>query len=275
MYELAVPADDENAVPNLDIAPTAHKLLNVATNDHALAATQLTGFVRNMQTLAMLDSVNLREFRTILAAEDFYLGILVDIAQIDPQSVIIGTAGDDEIIVTGNRSHYIWGLGGNDTIRITGSGRNTITPGTGNNVIYGGTGFDTYVIGRGYGFNRITANSGGTTSNVNTPRDRLVLTDGIRPDEVYFVRRNNNLYVYIWEKPLITAFAAAFNTAHLLPMELVGEEDLADFREIFESLTNRITFADLFTTNQRRRITDITFDCGTILAPEDVMARIN
>ncbi|MCL2261584.1 MAG: S8 family serine peptidase, partial [Defluviitaleaceae bacterium] len=226
--------------------------------------------------------------------DDYWLKQDINI-RINPNlNVIWGTDGDDEIIVasTNRRSYFVFPLGGNDVITVNGSGNNTIyatignneilitgsgyntvygslngndtirtessssrsriDPGLGNNTIVAGTGHDTFVIGRGYGFNRITANSSSSIS-----RDRLVLKDGIRPDEVYFVRDGNNLEIYIWEKPAIMAFG--MSTIHLLPMELVCENAIEEFREIFENITNRITFVDFFRAT-RHRIIDITFD---------------
>jgi Ca2+-binding RTX toxin-like protein len=103
-------------------------------------------------------------------------------------NVIYGTDGDDVInITTAHLNYYIFGLGGSDIITIAG-GNNTIDPGSGSNIIYSGTGSDTYIISRGYGFNRITANS----NRWSFTADRLVLKDGIRPDEIFFAREENN-----------------------------------------------------------------------------------
>jgi len=92
-------------------------------------------------------------------------------------------------------SHWVFGFGGNDVIRILNGHSNRLDPGTGNNRIYGGSGTDTYVIGRGYGTNIITA--GDHRSVIGTARDLLVFRDGITPDEVFLIRRGDDLEIHI------------------------------------------------------------------------------
>ena len=162
------------------------------------------------------------------------------------------TQGNDDIIITDDLSHEIHLLGGNNLLTIRGYGNNVITggsgddvitiigwgyniinPGMGNNVIFGGTvGISTYVIGRGYGFNRIIVNNTGIGL-----RDALFLTNGIRPDEVYFVRVGNDLEIVVAEA------------------------------------TNRITFVDFFLPS-RNRISNIVFGCGAVITLSEIMNHV-
>jgi hypothetical protein len=98
----------------------------------------------------------------------------------------------------------------------------------------------------------------------------LILKDGIRPDEVYFVRNGDDLVIYIWERPEMQMMSSRANTVYLIPMELIDDETFAEFREIFDTLTNRITISHFF-TNTNHRITCITFDDGTVLTTADIL----
>ncbi|MCL2577700.1 MAG: hypothetical protein FWE27_06590, partial [Defluviitaleaceae bacterium] len=212
LYELAEVTGGTKDFPVFDITPVAYELLRIAATDREKGETLILDFVRSLQTLIMLDAVNLSEFRAVLAAEDTLFCMFVDIAQKNPDEIIWGTAEDDTINVNSNISKIILPMGGNDKINISGgnhtlrsshgndtititNGNNTIDPGTGNNIITGGVGVDTYVIGRGYGHNTITANSGWSSLT----SDRLRFKDGITPEDVYFIRTGNNLEVYIVE----------------------------------------------------------------------------
>ena len=162
--------------------------------------------------------------------------------------VIYGTDGDDEINITDNHGHFVFGFGGDDVIRVTGGGNNIIDPGTGNNRIYGGTGTDTYVIGRNYGINIITAGHHASTST-GIVRDMLVFRDDIRSDDVFFAQSGNNLEVIIVEQSHANSLASALNNA-----------------------TNVVVFVDFFRLNQRR-IVNITFPDGTEMTQDDIFNR--
>ncbi|MCL2225602.1 MAG: hypothetical protein FWB96_11610, partial [Defluviitaleaceae bacterium] len=158
----------------------------------------------------------------------------------DGTNTIYATRGSNKIFITGRSANTVYGsLDGNDIIVATGTGRNIIDPGFGDNVIYAGTGSDTFIIGRGYGINRITANGG---FDITRPRDRLVLKDGIRPAEVRLARYDRDLVVRIVDNSLSPS---------------------------------RTTFIGFFSGGVRRRLTDITFDCGTVFTTADIISIAN
>lgn len=218
---------------------------------------------RNMGTM-VLQSLDVYLYMSRPAEYIRFLGRFAGSFQSLMDFLIIGTDYDDDIEASQARDHVIYGMGGNDMIRITGNGNNTVLPSSGNdtitiagrgdnivhtglgdNVIFGGLGRDTYVIGRSHGHNRITTSSGVGTSSVWGSNffavDRLVLTGGIRPDEVFFVRRGDDFLVHILESP------------H--PHEA--------FPAFFDGATSTITFVNYF-QEACRRITNITFDCGAV-----------
>jgi len=164
---------------------------------------------------------------------------------IELSRILYGTAtGNDVIRTPDNSGHTIFGIGGNNTITLTG-GNNRVYPGTGNSTITGGMDTDTYVIGRGYGLNRITANSNGT----NVTLDMLEFTDDITPDEVFFVRNGFNLEVIVLNGGLP-----------------VG----ADRTVLLSAATNRVVLVDFFWRNQRQ-IVNASFDNGEVITREEII----
>ena len=163
--------------------------------------------------------------------------------------VIYGTDDDDVIWVPNNLGHFVFGFGGNDIIHAA-MGNNTIDPGTGNNRIYGGIGIDTYVIGRGYGRNTITAGNANSPSSLSA-RDRLVFSGDIRPDEVFFLRNGHNLEIIILNG---------------------GLPEGADRTEVFAAATNRVVLVDFFRLLQRRLVS-ITFPDGTVMTQTEIVNR--
>ncbi|MCL1842954.1 MAG: hypothetical protein FWF79_04010, partial [Defluviitaleaceae bacterium] len=207
----------------------------------------ILGHIANRTTFVNFFTTNLRRRVMSITFDDRSVIALNDIMSLE--LIIGGTDNDDVIAVSANVNHAVFGLAGNDTITITGNGNNTIDPGVGNNIIFGGTGFDTYVIGREYGYNRITANS----NAINTTRDRLVFKDDISTDEIFLLRTGSNLEIYIMTAELISE--RSINSASLL-----------------QDVTNKIVFVDFFTQN-RRRISDISFNDGTVLIVDDELIR--
>lgn len=75
----------------------------------------------------------------------------------DSGKKVIGSKGDDKVLVVDNASHNLSGGKGNDTVILDGNGSNKvdggkgndtiIVEGAGNNVIKGGKGSDTFVFG--------------------------------------------------------------------------------------------------------------------------------
>jgi len=165
------------------------------------------------------------------------------------ENLLIGTDGNDELTVPNNRGHFVYGMGGNDIIRVTGGGDNAIDPGIGNNRIYGGSGTDMYFIGRNYGINTITANS---NNNLIT-RDRLIFKDDISPDEIFIIRVGNNLEI------------------NVLPRELISDRAI-DCLSVLDNVSNKVILVNFFVLN-RHRIVDIRFPDGTVWVMNDDLIR--
>ena len=206
--------------------------------------------------------------------------------------LVLGTEGDDEIIVPGGtQSHTVHGFGGNDIIRLnTNSGDNLVHPGPGNNVIFGGLGQNRYFIGRGYGLNTINVFPGGTASFMR--RGTVVFTDNIKPDEVFFVRRGADLMVYITEQgiaenimgmteavngmSITSMFAADTMPVPIAPLELIEEAMLDTLSDqvgsyIFKGVTNRILIVEFF-NNNRNQIVSLDFPDGTVITADDILS---
>ena len=147
---------------------------------------------------------------------------------------ITGTLGNDVINVPNNRGYFVYGQGGNDVIHAK-QGNNTIDPGAGNNQILGGSDRDTYVIGRGYGVNTITA---GLAVASNVTNDRLVHKDGITRSDVEFTRVGNHLVI------------------------VIAEDDL--------SADNRIVFLDFYPSHWRR-IAELEFSDGEKMTTAQIL----
>ena len=174
--------------------------------------------------------------------------------------IVFALGGNDTITVNGSGNNRIYGMSGNNVIHILGRGNNIIDPGTGNNRIYGTWGINTYVIGRGYGLNRIVTGPTG----IGTPTDRLIFKDDIRKDEVFFIRRGNDLEVVVLD---INPFIRGFLAVYLLPMELITDDFDA---QALDHATNRITFIDFFRFTPRRFV-DITFPDGSVVCVDDIL----
>jgi len=162
--------------------------------------------------------------------------------------ILYGTAtGDDDIRTWDTSGHTIFGIGGNNTITLTG-GDNIVDPGTGNNVIIGSQSSwtDIFVIGRGYGLNQITSNS----INANTPRGELEFKDDITPDEVFFVRNGWNLEVIVLNGGLAAG---------------------ADRTVLLNAATNRVVLVNFF-NSQRHQITHVSFDNGEVIILDEILA---
>ncbi|MDD5160522.1 MAG: calcium-binding protein [Sulfuricurvum sp.] len=96
-----------------------------------------------------------------------------DGTSIATESLKVAT-GDDDLLVFGNESKTIDGLGGND-ILTTGNGDDTLIGGIGNDTLNGGNGNDTYVFNRGDGKDMINESYG---------NDTLRFGEGIGADDI-------------------------------------------------------------------------------------------
>jgi hypothetical protein len=112
--------------------------------------------------------------------------------------IISGTESDDVLTGSINDQFYasqtIIGGAGDDTIT-TGSATTTVYGGTGDDTITGGVGNHTYVFNLGDGQDTITDNGGSYNSNIGT--DKIILGEGIAPEDVLLARSGNDLILRI------------------------------------------------------------------------------
>ena len=267
LYSLISIQPAGNHTYTYDLLPVANHLVQLAESQMYLAAPLLYDFINSAMDLEISDASNfpqfiqyIRTYRNNLAHTvegmgnantRFIFGAgtadVISVPNVSRAHIVHAFNGNNTINVLGGTNNRIYSGTGNDTINITrGSshvqieggnntiritaGNNTINPGPGTNRIYGGSDSDIYVIGRNFTNNTITANSAPTS----VIRDRLIFTDDVHPDEVFLVRRGNNLDV-------VVAINGNYQTS-----------------------PNRTTLIDFFCLNQRR-VADATFPCGTVI----------
>lgn len=132
-------------------------------------------------------------------------------------------AGDD-IVYGGDGNDIIYGEEGNDTLNgeegndalYGGDGDDRFDGGSGSDTLEGAAGSDTYLIRRGTGIKTIN-----DYDRLTSNKDRLQFTDGIKPEDVSFLRNGDNLELYV-NKGVLNYDTKVIVSNHFTPSRLYG-----------------------------------------------------
>jgi Ca2+-binding RTX toxin-like protein len=103
----------------------------------------------------------------------------------------IGTEGNDTLNGDNSYGDALYGLGGDDILNGNG-GADILDGGAGNDLLNGGSDSDTYIFGRGYGYDVIYDNIAGYYSN-----NKVKFDDGISALDISYSRDTDNLVLTI------------------------------------------------------------------------------